>query len=98
MQLLLFFIALHAWAWGLQKVADIDRLHKIQGRYIPLQETQEIIPEKTQFIQSRVNFTVSNLTTAKRQLRNVIFKTYDEENATMLSNVTASKQSDNSME
>lgn len=91
--ILLFFIALHTWAWGLQKVADIDRLHKLQGRYIPLQETQSIqeIPEKTQFIQSRVNFTVSNLTTAKRQLRNVIFKTIDEEDATMLSKVTPSK-------
>ena len=47
-------------------------------------------PERLQFIQSMVSYTVGNVREAEEQMRRVIFKT-DEPNVKMLTNTTFSK-------
>ena len=79
--------ALHCWMWGLQRVADINRLLEVQ-QYIK-EHPADYIPERLQFIQSKVSYTVGSVKEAEEQIRGVIFKTDEPDN--VLTNATFSK-------
>ena len=78
---LAIIIALYSWMWGLQRVADVNRLLDVQ-RYIE-KHPADYVPERLKFVQSKVNYMVGNVKEGEQLMREFIFNT-DESDVEVL--------------